>query len=174
MHRFIDVFIGLVIVGILFLGVRELNLFGPKFKDVNECMKYVISSSGNNEKAQVGSYACAFMFRFNDERQKFGKCIVNNLNDIKDDNSGTKVVTSCAESSSSPNLGYVFNAYFNPAARMAKIIQEENEKRKIENLQSYPGQIGLNGLPIGDGIVNMNINGDLKPCMKIGLEVNCD
>ncbi len=194
-HKFIDFFIALVLVGVtamLFLGsnksgadnnlsaaIKKINLFERKFSNLDACDEYVIRNAGNREKILLGQYSCAVMYGNSIEKQQgravsFYQCILNEFYNIADDNSGKRTVTKCAELSNEAYLGAHFSAFFDPAARIAKIIQEENEKRKQQSLFSFPGQLGSNALPIGDGIVNMNIDGHLKPCMKIGLEVSCD
>jgi hypothetical protein len=156
----------------------QFNPLKRTFNNVNDCNEFVSKNSGNSEKLLLGQYACAANYGASMEKNRpsnvnFYQCILNNFTKISNDNNGKSTVTTCAESTNENQLGIYFSAFFDPAARMAKLMQSENE-RQNESLRSIPGQLDARGLPIGDGIVNMNIDGHLKPCMKIGLEVSCD
>lgn len=156
--------------------IQKINPFTRNFKTYNECTDYVALNSGNKEKLDVGNFACSVKYSSSaittrETAKDFSQCILNHFSNITDDNTGKSTVTKCAESSNETGIGMFFAATFDPAERIAKTLEHERNRRNYENLY---GNFPLRSNPLDvDGIVNLEIDGHLKPCIKIGLELNC-
>jgi hypothetical protein len=121
--------------------------------------------------------SCGIKFRNEDSENskkntETASCFLNNLNEIQDDSSGTKVVTRCAESTNNATLGFVLSKIFSPSARIEKKMEDiAEENNAIQRNRLLPN---ISNLPNGDGLTIMNINGEMKTCMKIGVLLDCN
>lgn len=167
------------------LSCTSLILFGcgKNFESAEVCRSYVRENSANMDKLRVGSNACGWSFVVTDiptetSKVKTAKCIISNFSDISDDTSGTRVVTKCAEKNDAASYGRVLAANFSPSARIEKELREhrdaleesqrENQKT-TESLMPY-----VLSSPTGPSIFPMEINGQLKNCIRIGNILDCD
>jgi len=191
-HKITDIFIALVVVMLVVVFVNEankkganinpnsiiqkVNPFEKNFKTLNECSDFVALNSGIKEKLDLGNFSCSVKYSSSaitsrETAKDFSQCILNHFSDIVDDNSGKSTISKCAKSSKETGIGMFFSATFDPAARVAQTLEHERNRRNYENLY---GNFPIRSNPLdGDGIVNLQIDGHLKPCMKIGLELNC-
>ena len=159
-------------------NVNKVIPFGTNFTSIEECKNYVLKNSGNGDKLKFGMYSCGIKFSNNksqdgQKNSDTASCFLNNLSDIQDDSSGTKVVTKCAESTNNTNMGFVFSKLFSPSARVEEKMDDIAREQSYANRNSqlFPG---IPMEPNGDGITIMNINGDMKTCIKMGVMLNCD
>ncbi len=155
-----------------------LKTISKSFQTKDECTAYVQKNSGNQEKLSLGLFACIASFdtdKSKTTKKKFSQCVLNDFNEITDDASGKRVVTKCAESSNEAGLDIYFSKQFDPSERMIKKLADIKEKDRMESIEStfLPGISRANNIPSGDGMVILNTDGDLKTCMKLGLELNC-
>jgi hypothetical protein len=152
------------------------------------CIEFVKTNSGNKEKLDLGVFACRLSHPLPtmNEPQKsrfMGKCLIDSFSKIQDDTSGTRVVTSCAESSKYPSMGMMLAEIFSPSARVQKIIEaqqeEERSRRSAERslidglgLPRSPGNVRVmeGGLP---GTFIVDVDGVLKTCNNFAGVVNC-
>jgi hypothetical protein len=159
--------------------IQKINPFVKNFKNYKECADYIALNSGNKEKLDLGNFSCSVKYSLseitNRETAKdFSQCILNHFSNITDDNTGKSAVTKCAESSNETGIGMFFAATFDPAARVAKTLQDERNRRNAENIYgNFPFNLNRNNSTEGDGIFNLNIDGHLRPCIKVGPDLNC-
>jgi len=155
--------------------IENFQLSSFKFKNKSDCDDYVIRNSIFIEKTKVGIYACAFAFDTrNNNYVNFGKCVVNKYNSIENDSSGTKTLSQCAQETNARELAYTLNKQFDSVARMEEKLAEERQKIEFERRNTViPGQLMSNGLPYGDGPIIINNNGNLMPCIKMGISIDC-
>jgi len=153
----------------LFTSIQKYNPFEKNFNNIDDCRKYVNNNSGNNEKLELGGYACTLRFtKVNTgtigTSSDIGGCLLSHFEEIKDDVSGARVVTHCAESTNNARVGLVLSEIFSPSARMEKILKDQNTGL----LDAVPPFSSTDGLTI------LNINGDTKTCFRLGPMLNCD
>lgn len=169
-----------LLAGILvcILGYVVLKTINKDFQTKDECIAYVQKNSGNQEKLSLGLFACVANFDTDKSKtttRNFSQCVLNNFNEISDDASGKRVTTRCAESSNEAGLGIYFSRQFDPSERVAKLLAEEKEKNRLKSISNVllPGISGSNGVPNGDGLVILDVDGKQKTCIKIGLDLSC-
>jgi hypothetical protein len=174
--KVVDAFIAFVLIGFVVVGVTDgkiptnINPFQKKFSTFDECFSFVKKNPLSMEKLNIGATSCQVIYGPNKAAAQtvalnFFQCILNNYDEILDDSSGTRVVAKCGNSSHESSFSFYFAQQFNPAMRIAKVLEEERKKREWENSQ----------LNLFSEINNLNNHrdGTLIPCMKIGLEIDC-
>ena len=172
--------------------ISNINPFTKNFKDIGECLTFVSTSSGNQEKMNVGMQACNLKFNYSDETQDLGSCILNKYGDVLDDASGTRVVTGCSESTKTAPIGIIIAEEFSGSAKIKKLtdkldvhnrtLAEENQRQraieKMERLDEAPQKINIdeasqkrkNDKPI----IELMINGKPLLCLQIGEILDCN
>lgn len=129
-----------------FILVSILSIFilsgcGKKFESSDECFNFIRQNSGNMDKMKVGGASCYLLFNSSGQdedsitRKNTGQCILNNFSEITDDTSGTRVVTKCAESNKSSQLGAMLSANFSQAQRIQKKLDEAREEQRLQQRQ---------------------------------------
>ena len=162
--------------------ISNINPFTKNFKDLGECLTFVSTSSGNQEKMNVGMQACNLKFNYSDETQDLGSCILNKYGDILDDASGTRVVTGCSESTKTAPIGIIIAEEFSGSAKIKKLtdeldvrnraLAEENQRQQaIENMERLDEASQKRK---SDKPIMMMINGKTVLCMQIGVILDCD
>ena len=162
--------------------ISNINPFTKNFKDIGECLTFVSTSSGNQEKMNVGMQACNLKFNYSDETQDLGSCILNKYGDVLDDASGTRVVTGCSESTKTAPIGIIIAEEFSGSAKIKKLtdeldvrnraLAEENQRQQaIENMERLDEASQKRK---SDKPIMMMINGKTVLCMQIGVILDCD
>ena len=154
--------------------ISSINLFKAPHNNRVECLEYVRSHSGNIDKMNVGMFSCSQKYpeqssdSESDSRNlnmKTSSCVLDNFSSIVDDTSGTKVVTSCAESTKNIRFGIAISQLFSPSYRMNEAITEAQTARNLKRSDA----LNLDRRPI-----TMHINGQLVICHKIGELLECN
>lgn len=100
-----------------------------------------------------------------DAKLNFFQCILSNYDAISDDEMGKRVVSQCSLATSETLIvDEMFLYIFDSKSRLARAHEEDLHRLLIKR------QI-LNSSD--DGIVHLNLNGTLTPCMKTGIEILC-
>lgn len=112
-------------------------------------------------------------------KKKLATCIIKKFDQIQDDQSGTKIVADCGKSVNEVSLARIVARQFSPSFRMEKFLEKqqmerdrianENREDQLRRSQGFP-DIDLSGaLP-----TMIEINGQLKTCLRIGPTLDCD
>lgn len=169
------------------------------FENVEECREFVKNSSGNADKFYVGAVACHWVTMASQDAEDKAKantsqCILDKFASIKDDNSGTGVVTTCAESNDAALFGRALASKFSAQARLAKQMEEQHELQNALELERQQREM-RERIRISDQqadqarmmmrleeaeqarrreIRSLEIDGKTRSCSQSGDELICD
>lgn len=168
------------LIGILLVAVAVMWLYrGKAFSSKSECIEYVKKTSQTNEKMIVGTAACNWTFvdqtgmtAHDRIRYDVSKCILSNIDSITDDQSGTKVVTDCANSHNAGEFGRAFaRYYFSPTARMERLLEEQRQALEDQQIQMERAANARQQELIDRADLNDRIN--RLTCTRIGGTLEC-
>jgi hypothetical protein len=169
------------------------------FSNTEECRNFVRNASGNTEKLYVGVVAChwATMDSQTEEdkaKANASQCILDKFSSIKDDNSGTSVVTTCSESNKAVLFGRALAMRFSAQARLAKQMEEQQEQQNRLELDQQQQETRERFRAISEQsdrqqmmmkleeaerarqsqIRTLEIDGTIRSCSQIGDRLSCD
>lgn len=153
------------------------------FKSLDQCLNYIQSKSFDEGKIGAGRTSCHWSFikpQTSEDAKtiKTAKCVIANFDEIHDDTSGSRVVNQCSDKYGALEARKPLADHFSSASRhQAKQLQEQDElyeRMRRLNEENRKQELGELRPIIRQDINELDINGKLMPCIKIGNTLSCN
>lgn len=112
-------------------------------------------------------------------KKKLATCVIKKIDQIQDDESGARVLRNCGNSTKEVELARILAWKFSPSKRIEIAIEKQQKERtriaeeQRENYLSWSQ--GMPSMDLNSLLPTMiEINGELKTCIRVGVILDCD